>query len=361
MRRTATSWPRAAASAVASARTCSSGERRRRSMPCRIGPNRMPAASSASTPDGRPAASTAQPQGDRSVQSERRAAQAFARRRSRGGTRPRSPGRYRGTTSPSTNGPAAVSRRARLENRPSSATSVTVRPSSERGADRDRPTADRPKQGVHRAGRRGGAGDRRAVVRVRRSPRRRREIRRPAPRGPAETAGLLGARGRDHGQGVAASAAARRYPRQRIAASAPAPASRRSARSAGDRRRPRGRRARARGPSNARGTAALAMRVERGGRPAERLDPDAEAPERLGEPARARRAGQEGRAPRIGVGERARGERRRTPAPTASTSTMPGAERRAQPAGACQGRREVGAPATVVVRARAGRPPKTCA
>ena len=56
MRRTAVSWPRAAASAVASARTCSSGERRRRRMTCRAGPHPMPEDHQRDHPRRQPAA-----------------------------------------------------------------------------------------------------------------------------------------------------------------------------------------------------------------------------------------------------------------------------------------------------------------
>ena len=68
MSRTATSWPRAAASAVASARTCSIGDRRRRSMALRTGPKRTPDASSATTPTAA-SCQTTHPQGDRVLQS----------------------------------------------------------------------------------------------------------------------------------------------------------------------------------------------------------------------------------------------------------------------------------------------------
>ena len=67
MRRTATSCPRAAASAVASARTCSMGERRRRWIALRTGPNLTPEASSATRPTAA-SCQTIHPQGERVLQ-----------------------------------------------------------------------------------------------------------------------------------------------------------------------------------------------------------------------------------------------------------------------------------------------------
>ena len=149
--------PAAAASAVARARTCSSGERRRRSMPCRTGPNRTPAASSASTPT--PASCRmAQPQGERSVQSKVAPLEACGTRRTvviLVDHHPVVPRHHQPEHERSGAGLAqrAVGEQAVVRHQRHRA------PVVECGAERHGPAAGRPKQGVHRPRGRGRARD----------------------------------------------------------------------------------------------------------------------------------------------------------------------------------------------------------
>ena len=125
---------------------------------CAPGRSARPAASSASTPTA--------------GELQHRPAPGRAQRPVEGGARQRAGGivavvvlvherrgRYRGTTSPSANGPAPVSRSARLANSRPSATSVTRAAVVERGAERDEPPAGRAEQRVHRVRGRRRAGD----------------------------------------------------------------------------------------------------------------------------------------------------------------------------------------------------------
>ena len=341
MRRTATSWPRAAASAVASARTCSSGERRRRSMPERTGPNRTPAVTRASTPTTA-SCSTPAP-GRTDVQSNVAPPSEPGTHRSRGGTRRRSRGR---TAAPPVRARTARrrSRAARgCENSASSATSVIVRPSSSaaRSATIRPPVVRRSVSTLRAAG----------AVQVTGAPSSASE----------ESTVTADARGRSTawtpGKGRASAPAGgaagivsrprgrTSQPRQRIAAEAPGPASRRSRRSPAIVRPSPALRSRL-GPTKAvsvRGGVAESSAAV-GRRKVSTRTP--RRSERLGEPARAPGAGQKGGAPPVRVGQA-------LPAEADQTSTdrerehEPRCRAPAQCAAACQG-------PVLVLRATAG-------
>ena len=163
----ATSCPRAAASAVASARTCSSGERRRRSMPGRAGPKRTAPKSERQRSRHRELPDQPIPTASGAPVDSTAPASDAGRRRIRGDTRRTPPRRTGRTTSPSANGPAlgvaqrAIPEQLHIGHQRNSAAVVECR------AECHDPAAGRAKEGVDGPRCRGGAGHGRPILPVR--------------------------------------------------------------------------------------------------------------------------------------------------------------------------------------------------